>query len=39
MGSIVIDIHTHILPHMDDGAVDENISIEMLELLLTGLPE
>jgi len=29
----MIDIHTHILPHLDDGARDTNMSIAMLEQL------
>lgn len=27
----MIDIHTHILPHMDDGANDEEVCMQMLE--------
>jgi protein-tyrosine phosphatase len=27
----MIDIHTHILPFVDDGSLDNNISIDMLK--------
>ncbi|MBP0979921.1 MAG: hypothetical protein J6C55_04725 [Oscillospiraceae bacterium] len=29
----MIDFHTHILPGIDDGAVDESVSIEMIDIL------
>ena len=28
----MIDLHSHVLPYVDDGAKDENMSIEMLAL-------
>ena len=31
MNKRIVDIHTHILPGMDDGAANEEISIAMLK--------
>lgn len=36
----MIDIHTHVLQHMDDGAADENIALEMLRIaVVDGITE